>query len=143
MWSRLLLPPRKTWYSLYKRLGGPQVWSGWVWKISSPLTGIRSLDRPAHNESQHQLRYPGPHYYSIYYNCNYNNNYYYCFVCYLYHIFSLAPLRLYIPDDRGMTLCCLGTKQLHCTQCHYSMWQEQFKTINNLLIIKGKVFITK
>jgi hypothetical protein len=38
---------------------------------SRPSTGIRSLDRPAHSESQHRLRYPGPHYYSIYYNYNY------------------------------------------------------------------------
>jgi len=25
------------WYPLYRRLGGPQDWSGWVQKISSPL----------------------------------------------------------------------------------------------------------
>ena len=24
-------------YPLYRRLGGPQGWSGWVWKISPPL----------------------------------------------------------------------------------------------------------
>ena len=33
------LPPRKTWYPLYRRLGGPQGQSGRVWKIS-PLPGF-------------------------------------------------------------------------------------------------------
>ena len=28
------LPPGKTWYPLYSRLGGPQGCSGQVWKIS-------------------------------------------------------------------------------------------------------------
>ena len=45
-------------------------------------------------------------------------------------------------DNRGTTICCLGTEQLHCTQCHCSIWQEEFKAINNLLNIKGQVFIT-
>ena len=26
----------KTWYPLYRRLGGPQDQSGWAWKISPP-----------------------------------------------------------------------------------------------------------
>ena len=30
------LPPGKTWYPLYRRLGGPQGQSGWVRKISPP-----------------------------------------------------------------------------------------------------------
>jgi hypothetical protein len=30
------LPQGKTWYPLCRRLGRPQVWSGWVWKISPP-----------------------------------------------------------------------------------------------------------
>ena len=30
------LPPGKTRYPLYRRLGGPQDWSGWVQKISLP-----------------------------------------------------------------------------------------------------------
>jgi hypothetical protein len=28
------LPPGKTLYPLYRRLGGPQDWYGWVWKIT-------------------------------------------------------------------------------------------------------------
>ena len=40
------LPPGKTRYSLYRRLGGPQGRSGQVRKISTP-TGILSPDRPA------------------------------------------------------------------------------------------------
>ena len=37
-WStpRLLYPPGKTRYPMYKRLGGPQSWSWRVWKISPP-----------------------------------------------------------------------------------------------------------
>ena len=35
------LPPGKTWYPLYRRLGGLQGRSGWVQKISPP-TGIQS-----------------------------------------------------------------------------------------------------
>jgi hypothetical protein len=51
------LPPEKTRYSLYRRLGGPQCRSGQVRKISPP-TGIRSTDRPAHSQSLYRLRYP-------------------------------------------------------------------------------------
>jgi hypothetical protein len=49
--------PRKTRYPLYRRLGGPQGWSG-----SENLlpTGIRSPDRPARSESLYRLRSPGP-----------------------------------------------------------------------------------
>ena len=44
--SPAALPLLKTPYSLYRRLGGPQGWSGRVRKMSPP-TGIRSPDRPA------------------------------------------------------------------------------------------------
>ena len=50
----------KTWYPLYRRLGGPQGQSGQVRKIVPP-TGIQSLDRPTHSESLYRLSYPGPH----------------------------------------------------------------------------------
>ena len=53
------LPPGKTRYPLYRRLGGPQVWSGRVRKISPHPTGIRSPDRPARSQSPYRLRYPG------------------------------------------------------------------------------------
>jgi len=52
------LPPGKTWYSLYKRLSGPQSRSGRVRKIS-PLTGIRLPDHPARSESLYRLSYSG------------------------------------------------------------------------------------
>jgi hypothetical protein len=48
------LPPGKTRYPLYRRMGGPQGRSGLVRKISPP-TGIRSPDRPARSESLYQL----------------------------------------------------------------------------------------
>ena len=51
------LPPGKTRYPFYRRLGGPQGRSGQVRKISPP-TGIRSPDRPARSQSLYRLRYP-------------------------------------------------------------------------------------
>ena len=55
--ARAALPPGKTRYPLYRRLGGPQSRSGRVRKIS-PHTGIRSPDRSARSESLYRLRYP-------------------------------------------------------------------------------------
>ena len=52
------LPPGKTRYALYRRLGRPQGRSGLVRKIS-PHTGIRSPDRPVRSESLYRLSYPG------------------------------------------------------------------------------------
>ena len=54
------LPPGKTRYPSYRRLGWPQGRSGRVRKISPPPTGIRSPDRPARSESLYRLSYPGP-----------------------------------------------------------------------------------
>ena len=53
------LPPGKTRYPLYRRLGGSQGRSGRLRKISPP-TGIRSPGRPARSESPYRLSYPGP-----------------------------------------------------------------------------------
>ena len=50
------LLPGKTRYLLYRRLGGAQGRSGRVRKIS-PLTGIRSPDRPSRNHSLYRLSY--------------------------------------------------------------------------------------
>ena len=60
------LPPGKTWYPLYSRLGGSQGRSGRVRKISPP-TGIRSPDRPALSQSLYRLRYSANYYYYYYY----------------------------------------------------------------------------
>jgi len=49
------LPPGKTQYPLYRRLGRPQGWSGQVWQISPPMD-IRSPDSPACSESLYWLR---------------------------------------------------------------------------------------
>jgi len=51
------LPPGKTWYPLYRRLGGPQGRSGQVWENLAP-TGIRSPDRPARIQSLYWLCHP-------------------------------------------------------------------------------------
>jgi len=55
------LPPGKTRYPLYRRLGGPESPSGQMRKISSP-TSIRSPDRPARTKSLYRLSYPGSRY---------------------------------------------------------------------------------
>ena len=52
------LPPGKTRYPLYRRLGEPQGWSGQVGKISPP-TGIRTRHRPDRSDSLYRLSYPG------------------------------------------------------------------------------------
>jgi hypothetical protein len=51
------LPPEKTRYPLYRRLGGPQGRYGQVRK-NLAFTGIRSPDRPACNQSLYRLSYP-------------------------------------------------------------------------------------
>jgi len=50
------LPPGKSRYPLYRRMGGTQGRSGQVRKISSP-TGIRSPDRPPRSQSLYRLNY--------------------------------------------------------------------------------------
>ena len=54
------LPPGKTQYPQYRRLGGSQGRSGWVQKMLPP-TRIRSPDRPARSELLYRLLYPSPH----------------------------------------------------------------------------------
>jgi len=68
--SRPLITPRKTRYTLYRKLCGPQGRSGQVRKISPP-TGIRSPNRPARSQSLYRLRYPA---HSNNNNNNNNNN---------------------------------------------------------------------
>ena len=67
------LPPGKTRYPLYRRLGGPQGRSGRVRKISPP-TGIRSPDRPTLSESLYRLSYPDPFPLCVPYSINFYNN---------------------------------------------------------------------
>jgi len=50
------LPSGKTWHPLYRRLRGPQGWSGQVRK-NLALTGIRSPDRPARSQLLYPLSY--------------------------------------------------------------------------------------
>jgi hypothetical protein len=52
------LPPGKTGYPFYRRLGGAHSQSAWVRKIST-LNGIRSPDRPALSGSLYRLSYSG------------------------------------------------------------------------------------
>ena len=51
------VPPGKTWYLFYRRLGEPQGRSGRVRKISPP-TRIRSPDRPARSDMPTELFRP-------------------------------------------------------------------------------------
>jgi hypothetical protein len=50
------LPPGKTRYPMYRRLGGPQVRSGWAENLAP--TGIRSPDHPARSQLLYRLSYP-------------------------------------------------------------------------------------
>ena len=53
------LPPGKTRYPLYRRLGGVNGRSGQVGNVSPPLhPGIRSPHRPASSQSLYRLSYP-------------------------------------------------------------------------------------
>ena len=52
------LPPGKSRYLFYRRLGGPQGRSGRAENLVP--TGIRSRDRPASSQSLLRLSYPGP-----------------------------------------------------------------------------------
>ena len=52
------LPPRKTRYPLYRRVGGPQERSGRV-RETSPPPGFEP--RTVRSQSLHRLRDPGPH----------------------------------------------------------------------------------
>ena len=52
------LPPGKTWYPLYRRLGGPQGWSGWAEDLVP--TGIWSADCPARSSVAIPTELPGP-----------------------------------------------------------------------------------
>ena len=54
------LPPGKTRYPLYRRLGGPRAGLDRCGKSRHP-TGIRFPDRPARSQSLYRLSYPGPH----------------------------------------------------------------------------------
>ena len=53
------LPPGKTRYPLYGRLGGPHDRSRRLQEISPP-TGIESQDRQPDSVLLYRLRYPGP-----------------------------------------------------------------------------------
>ena len=54
--QKIYLPPGKTRYPLYWRLGGPQCRSGRAENLAP--TGIRSPDRPARSQSLYLLSYP-------------------------------------------------------------------------------------
>jgi hypothetical protein len=69
------LPLRKTWYPLYRRLGGPQGQSGQVRKISPP-TGIWSPDRPARSSVAILTELPSP---PIAVECNEIKSLFHCF----------------------------------------------------------------
>lgn len=58
---------KKTWWSLYRRWGGPQVLSGRVWKISH-LLGFDPPQIPARSELPYWLSYPGSSQYSQFLN---------------------------------------------------------------------------
>ena len=67
-----LLPPGKTRYPLYRRLGGPRGQSGQAENLAP--TGIRSPDFPARSQSLYRLSYPAHIAYIIpFLNCDVKN----------------------------------------------------------------------
>jgi hypothetical protein len=64
------LPPGKTRYPLYRRLGGSQGWSGTGVENLAPSTRLRSPDRPARSQSLYRLCYPA----HLQYRVTYKNN---------------------------------------------------------------------
>jgi hypothetical protein len=66
-----VLPPEKTRYPLYRRLGEVPAP---IWARAENLapTGIRSPDRPARSESLYRLSYHGPQSNSVLIKCIYN-----------------------------------------------------------------------
>jgi hypothetical protein len=53
------IPGKESWYPFYRRLGGPQGWSGWVRKISPPSQfDPRTVQPVAY--SLYRLRCPAP-----------------------------------------------------------------------------------
>ena len=89
------LPPGKTRYPLYRRLGGPQSRSGQVRKISPP-TGIRSPDRPTRSQSLYRLSYPA-------------HNEIYLLIKYIKSVlWRVAKYLSYIEEARCLKVKCTG-----------------------------------
>ena len=70
--ARPLYPRKETWYPLYRRLGGPQRWSGEVWKILPPLVFDSQTAQPVgshytDNATQPHQVYNIDYYYVLYY----------------------------------------------------------------------------
>ena len=91
-----ILPPGKSRYPLYRRLGGPQGWFGRVRKTLPPAE-IRSPNRPVRSPSLYQLSYPVA-------ACVVNLNIYFDIVC-------LALCRR--AAQLGFSLRSLTTKDLY------------------------------
>jgi hypothetical protein len=60
------LPPGKTWYPLYRRLGGPQGQSGQVWKISPPPAFNPRTVQPVASRYTDYATQPKPNHYCIF-----------------------------------------------------------------------------
>jgi len=110
------LPPVKTRYPFYRKMCGSQGQSGQFRKIS-PLTGIRSPDRPACSVSLYRLSYPGPQ--------NKNINFFFKNISVLvehkYAVYKQKP-NFFVIGDRG-TWSYHGV--LKSKQSHYSPGQAQ------------------
>ena len=120
------LPPGKTRYPLYSRLGGAP---GPFWKGAENLApnGIRSPDRPARSESLYRLSYPGPllrQYNKQYISLksvilNIRNNHFLLNWRVLKSFMKIKGYLFWIPFFCGMWLrhCVFGVGSLEATWC--------------------------
>jgi hypothetical protein len=84
------LPPEKTRYPFYRRLGGHQGRSGQARKISAP-TGIRPPNRSARSQSLYRLRQPA-HFSSINVRNLYPYRSIYLYITLTYSALVMLPL---------------------------------------------------
>jgi hypothetical protein len=101
--SPVALPPRKTRYSLYRRLGRPQGLSGQVRKIS-PTTRVRSSDRPAHSKSLYRSQNQAMH----------------CYVCYwalVSYMKQVQPVPKTAPSISYSPFCQNLSQHTVCIEC--------------------------
>jgi hypothetical protein len=104
------LPPGKTRYPLYRRVGGPQGRFGQMWENLTP-TGIRSPDHPARSQSLYRLSYTVHMFGMLLFNFV---NWVSFFCCHVYVFLFLCTFGSVYSDS----LCC----SMYCFMCKYVLY---------------------
>ena len=114
------LPPGKTRYPLYRRLGGPQGQSVRVENLSP--TGIRSSDRPALSQSLYRIRYPA---------CS--------------QVYSLRNHFVCDSDVNWAVVTCVFNRYVDCSVtfgADYIIWNETMVLNGKLIKLKKAALLT-